>query len=68
METTAIQQQVNLIIPSSDYNLVRTLSKKMGWTLHHPRKSGLQKAVEDVQAGRVFEAKNVDELLEQLEA
>ena len=68
MQTAAIPQQVFLTIPSSDYNLINTLSRKMGWTIHRPHKSGMQKAMDDVRAGRVYEAKNVDDLLAQLEA
>ena len=68
MQTAAIPQQVSLTIPMGDYRLISTLSQKMGWKISRPRKSGLQKAMEDVCAGRVYEAKNVDDLLAQLEA
>ena len=68
MQTTTLSQQVFLTIPSSDYRFISTLSQKMGWTIRKPRKSGLQKAMEDVAAGRVYEAKNVDDLLAQLDA
>ena len=68
MEATALPQQVFLTIPSSDYRFISTLSQKMGWTIRKPRKSGLQKAMEDVRAGRVYEAKDVDDLLAQLDA
>lgn len=61
-------RQVQISVPQRDYHFLRTLSQKMGWTLHVPHKSGMQKAVEDVQAGRVYEAANVDDLLAQLEA
>ena len=47
--------------------LINTLSQKMGWKIHRPRKSGLQKAIDDVRAGRVYEARNVDDLLTQLD-
>ena len=67
MEATTISQQVCLTIPSSDMRLINTLSQKMGWKIHRPRKSGLQKAIDDVRAGRVYEARNVDDLLTQLE-
>lgn len=67
MPTTTVPQQIYLTIPSSDYRFVSTLSQKMGWTIHKPRKSGLQKALDDVRAGNVYEAKNVDDLLSQLE-
>ena len=51
----------------SDLSFLRTLSKKMGWTIKRPRKSGIDRALDDVKAGRVYEAKNVDDLFEQLE-
>ena len=69
MEAVVVpQRQVHLSVPQRDYHFIRTLSQKMGWTLHVPRKSGMQKAVEDVRAGRVYEAASVDDLLAQLEA
>ena len=61
------QRQVHISIPPRDYHFIRTLSQKMGWTIHTKRKSGLEKAIDDVQAGRVYEAANVDDLLAQLE-
>ena len=68
MQAATMPQQVFLTIPSSDYRFISTLSQKMGWTIHKPKKGGLQKALEDVRAGKVYEAKNVDDLLAQLEA
>jgi hypothetical protein len=68
MQTAALPKQVYLTIPSSDYRLISTLSQKMGWIIHRPRKSGLQKALDDVRTGHVYEAKDVDDLMAQLEA
>ena len=68
MQTAALPQQIYLTIPRGDYRFISTLSQKMGWTIHKPRKSGLQKALEDVRAGNVYEASSVDDLLAQLEA
>ena len=68
MQTATQPQQVYLTIPSSDYRFVSAVSQKLGWTIHKPRKSGLQKALDDVRRGNVYEAKNVDDLLTQLEA
>ena len=68
MDTTVVpQRHVHISVPQRDYHFIRTLSQKMGWTLHPQRKSGMQKAVEDVQAGRVYEAASVDDLLAQLD-
>ena len=68
MQVATLPQQVFLTIPSSDYRFISTLSQKMGWTIRKPRKSGLEKAMEDVRAGRVYQAKDVDDLLAQLDA
>ena len=69
METVVVpQRQVHISVPQRDYHFLRTLSQKVGWTLHVPHKSGMQKAVEDVQAGRVYEATSVDDLFAQQEA
>ena len=65
--TTAVKEQIILEIPSLDAAFLRTLSKKMGWTMKRQRKSGLQRALEDVEAGRVYEAKSVEDLMAQLD-
>ena len=62
------QRQVHLSIPSGDYRFISALSQKMGWTIHKKRKSGIEKALDDVRAGRVYEATDVDDLMAQLEA
>jgi len=86
-------EHVLLEVPSLEVSFLRTLSKKMGWTMKRQRKaavgraesgaginssgreqtlpkvkSGLQQALEDVEAGRVYEAKSVEDLMAQLEA
>ena len=65
MPTTTMPQQVFLTIPGSDYHFIRALSKKMGWTIHKHRKSGLDLAMEDIAAGRVYHAKDAADLINQ---
>lgn len=67
MQTTQTIENVTLSLPNTDLAVLRTLSKRMGWTMHTKRKSGLEKALEDVAAGRVYEAKSFEDLIEQLE-
>ena len=57
-----------LEVPRSEVRLARSLSRKMGWTIRKPRKSGLHQALEDVEAGRVYEAKSIEDLMSQLDA
>ena len=66
MQTTTTTEQVLLSLPDVDLGFLRALSKKMGWQMKRQRKSGLEKALDDVKAGRVYEAKSVDDLLDQL--
>lgn len=61
-------RQVSISLPASDYRLISTLSHKMGWKLHPQRKSGIEKALDDVRAGRVYEASSVSDLIAQLES
>jgi len=67
METVATER-FYLEVPRSEARLARSLSHKMGWTIKKPRKSGLQQALEDVEAGRVYEAKSIEDLMTQLDA
>ena len=67
MATTSLER-ITLEIPSIEVAFLRTLSKKMGWTMKRHRKSGIQLALEDVEAGRVYEAKSVEDLMSQLDA
>ena len=59
---------ISLEIPTLEVAFLRMLSKKMGWTMKRQRKSGIQQALEDVEAGRVYEAKSVEDLMAQLDA
>ena len=62
------ERQVYLSIPTSDYHFISTLSRKMGWTIHRERKSGMDRAIEDVRAGRIYQADSVEDLMAQLES
>lgn len=66
--TTATLEKVSLEIPTFEISFLRMLSKKMGWTMKRERKSGIQQALEDVKAGRVYKARSVEDLMEQLNA
>ena len=68
MQVTQTIENVTLLLPNADLAVLRTLSRRMGWKMKVSRKSGLEKALEDETAGRVYEAESLDELLDQLEA
>ena len=55
-------------VPSTEIAFLHTLAKKMGWAIKRQRKSGIQEALEDVEAGRVYKAENVEDLMAQLNA
>ncbi len=66
MQTAVTHSSVTLSLPYEDISFLRTISRKMGWKMSRQRKSGLDKALEDVKAGRVYEAKSYDDLMAQL--
>jgi hypothetical protein len=68
MQTTQTIENVTLSLPNTDMAMLRLLSKRMGWKVKVHRKSGLEKALEDEAAGRVFEAKSFEDLIDQIEA
>lgn len=67
MQTAQTIENVTLSLPNADLSVLRALSKRMGWKMKTRRKSGLEKALEDVAAGHVYEATSFEDLIEQLE-
>jgi len=62
METTV--QQITL--PAVDLKLLKELAKKLGWTVSDAKKkSAFEKSIDDIKEGRVYEAKDVDDLFRQ---
>lgn len=61
----AISKRVELTIPEIDMALLKELAKKFGWSIGK-KKSGIQKGLDDIAAGRVYKAKNMDDLKQHL--
>ncbi|WP_075555688.1 hypothetical protein [Parabacteroides timonensis] len=59
MDTTI--KKVELSIPEVDMALLKELAKKFGWSIGK-KKSGIEKGLEDIAAGRVYKAKDMDDL------
>ena len=66
MQAIATTENVQLSLPNADLAFLRTISKKMGWSLKLQRKSGIDKGLEDVRKGNVYHAKNSEELIKQI--
>lgn len=67
MQSTVSTENVSISLPISDLSFLRTLSKKMGWSLKQQKKSKIELALDDVKTGKVFEASSVEDLMAQLE-
>lgn len=67
MQSTVSTENVSISLPISDLSFLRTLSKKMGWSLKKQKKSKIELALDDVKTGEVFEASSVEDLMAQLE-
>ena len=66
MASIAVSEDVTLSLPNTDLSFLRTLSKKMGWTMRRHRKTGIEKGLEDIRKGNVFHAKNSEDLIKQI--
>ena len=65
MQAIQTTENVQLTLPNADLSFLRTISRKMGWSLKRQRKSGIEKGLEDVRKGNVFHAKNSEDLIKQ---
>lgn len=54
MQSIVTNESVQLTQPYTDLSFLRTISKKMGWTLKRQHKSGIEKGLEDIRKGNVF--------------
>ena len=66
MQTISASELVMLSLPNDDMALLRSLSKKMGWTILRKQKSGIEKGLEDIRKGNVFHAQNSEDLINQI--
>ena len=65
--TTVHKEMVKMGVSSiSDIKFLKNLAKRMGWTFEYERRTELDEAIEDLKAGRVHKAKDVDDLMAQL--
>ena len=66
MHSVATSEHVTLSLPYGDLSLLRSLSRKMGWTMRRQRKSGIEKGLDDIRNGNVYHAKNSEDLINQI--
>ena len=67
MDTASTSESVTLMLPNADLSFLRTLSKKMGWTFRRHRKTGIEKGLDDIKKGKVYHAKNSEDLIKQMQ-
>ena len=61
---TAIKK-VELSLPETDMALLKELAKKFVWSIGK-KKSGIQKGLDDIKAGRVHKAENAEDMFKQI--
>lgn len=66
MQTVTPNESEKLTLPYTDMSFLRTISKKMGWSLKIQRKSGIEKGLDDIRGGNVFHAKDSADLVKQI--
>lgn len=63
METVGLKK-VTLTIPEMDFNILKALAKKLGWNIE--KKSGIESALDDIRAGRIYKAANTEDMFKQI--
>lgn len=70
MDTLSVpaMKTVSIELPAADYNLLKALSKKMGWAtkIVKTKKSELDLALEDVRKGDLKSFDSVDDFMDYL--
>jgi len=64
MET--VLNEYTIQVPTMDLAFFRSLIKKMGWTAKKTRVSGIERGLEDIRKGRVYHAKDSEDLIRQI--
>jgi len=54
-------------VPQDDLKFFKSFIKKMGWSIHKQKKGLAEQSLEEIEAGKVFHATDVDDLFNQLE-
>lgn len=63
MDTVGLKK-VTLTIPEMDFNILKALAKKLGWSIE--KKTGIETALDDIRAGRIYKAANTEDLFKQI--
>jgi len=65
MNTTTLQ----ITVPNSDVQMLKKLIAGMGWSMSiftQKKKSGIEKGLDDIKKGNVYEAKDSADLIKQI--
>ena len=57
---------VQINVPKEDLPFLRKIAKGMGWTITSTKKSGIEQGLEDIEAGRVYQAANAEDMIAQI--
>lgn len=61
----AALKKIEVTIPEVDMDLLKILAKRFGWSIGK-KKSGIEKGLEDIKAGRVYKAKDAEDMFKQI--
>lgn len=66
---TSQSKTIQLTLPKADLQMLRKLASAMGWsfsTITAKKKSGIEKGLEDINNGNVYQAKDSQDLIKQI--
>lgn len=64
MDTTALQK-IEVTIPAIDVDLLKDIAKRYGWKVK-AKKNKIDDSLDDIATGKIYTAKNIDDLMNHL--
>lgn len=61
MDATINNSTFPVTIPDGEVKLFKQIAKKFGWNVGKRKKTGMEEALEDIKAGRVYPIDDIDE-------
>lgn len=60
MDATINNATFPVTVPDCDIKLFKEIAKKFGWNVGKRKKTGIEEALEDIKAGRVYPIDDID--------
>jgi len=61
-----ITSNYSISVPKDEENILLSFVKKMGWKIEKNSGHGIKKGLEDIKKGRIYHAKDTEDMMKQI--